>query len=471
MTRLLLVDDQAPLLITRLKGLSQAPHHFVIDSIDDAEQVMPAVRRRPPDVVLLDLHFPGDEARAETTGARLLREIRAEFPQLPVVVFTTTLTDERFTPEALPGADFRYAKDLIEQRRQAGLDPLADLGEKLRQAIAAKAAVDPPGFCWPAMALGESRAATALRDALRRAARSSEPLLIAGESGSELAELARSVHALSGRPRLLVREGRSGEPPWTDTGAPSEGPATVIVNGVEGLDRSAQAELVARAAGRPGSEAWVLTTERDLLKLAQCGECDAEFAYALEQYRVRVPPLRERPGDIATIAGAWLNRALPGIRSDFLPTLRPEVAQALAACPWPGNAAELHAALARAVRFAASNVLLAGDLELVQGVEDSPAPAPVFAPAAELYSDEEAARRLARSIITADPARRHGMLCDKHSALRRLAGAEIVRHLRVTEGKRVTWKRLAGFLQSRSEPALRKMLSDDGLSLRELEFN
>jgi DNA-binding NtrC family response regulator len=475
MTRLLLVDDQAPLLITRLRGLSQPPHHFVIDSIDDAERVMPALRQRRPDIVLLDLHFPGDEARAETTGARLLRDICAEFPQLPVVVFTTTLTDERFTPEALPGADFRYAKDLIEQRRQAGLDPLSDLADKLRQAIVAKSAVDPPGFFWPAMALGESSEAMSLRDALRRAARLSEPLLIAGEAGSDLAGLAHAVHVLSGRSVLRVADGRSNGPPWVDAETPARGPVTVIVNGVEGLDRSAQAGLVARAIARPTADAWVLTTEQDLLKLAQCGQFDADLGYALEQYRVRVPPLRERPKDIVIMASDWLRQELPSIRSDFAPVLRSDVARKLAAFHWPGNVAQLRAVLARAVRFAQSNVLLPEHLELGQGSGDRPvdssSPTSASAPTTEMYSDEEAARRLARSIIAADPARRHPMLCDKHGALRRLAAEELVRHLRATEGKRVTWKRLAGFLHSRSEPALRKMLTEDGLRLGELEFN
>jgi len=85
LTRMLFVDDQAPLLMARLRGLSQPPHGFVIDSVDEAAQALPAMRKRCPDVVLLDLRFPGDETRPESTGARLLREIVAEFPAVPVV--------------------------------------------------------------------------------------------------------------------------------------------------------------------------------------------------------------------------------------------------------------------------------------------------------------------------------------------------------------------------------------------------
>ena len=175
------------------------------------------------------------------------------------------------------------------------------------------------------------------------------------------------------------------------------------------------------------------------------------------------------------MASDWLRQELPSIRSDFAPVLRSDVARKLAAFHWPGNVAQLRAVLARAVRFAQSNVLLPDHLELGQGSGDRPvdssSPTAASAPTTEMYSDEEAARRLARSIIAADPARRHPMLCDKHGALRRLAAEELVRHLRATEGKRVTWKRLAGFLHSRSEPALRKMLTEDGLRLGELEFN
>ena len=91
---------------------------------------------------------------------------------------------------------------------------------------------------------------------------------------------------------------------------------------------------------------------------------------------------------------------------------------------------------------------------------------------AETYNEQEVARRLARTIVEAvNDGRRHTMLVEKHPSLRLQTGMELVRHLRQVGGRRVTWKALSNFLSAPSEPALRKMLTEDGLKLRELPFN
>ena len=455
--------------MAQLGRLSQAPYHFVISTLDNADDALETIRRRTPDVVLLDLHFPGDERRTETTGARLLREISAAYPKLPIVVFTTTLTDERFTPEELPGAAFRYAKDLIERRRNAQLDPLQDLAAKLRQAMASVKSIDPEGLAWPSMALGNSPEALSLRSALRLVAQGNDPVLVAGEPGSGLSDLGHAVHALSGRPGLRVFNCRT-PASWAAFVAPPNEPTTLLVIGIDALTREAQAEwarvLEARTF-RTGT--WVMTTERDLLRLAQRDEFLADLAYGLEQYRLLVPALRERPNDIEAMARYWLEHEAMRVKPDFLTTLRSDVVERLATHQWPGNIAELHAVLARAVQFARSNVLLPAELQFAQGAppvgQATPQPA-TLATSAEAYSDEESAKRLAKSIIAADPARRYTMLVTKDKVLRRLTAEELCRYLQQVPDKRLSWKGLAAFLGHPSDVALRKMLTTDGLRLR-----
>jgi DNA-binding NtrC family response regulator len=474
---MLFIDDQAPLLMARLRGLSQAPHSFVIDSVDDAADALPAMRKRCPDVVLLDLRFPGDEARPESTGARLLREIAAEFPAVPVVVFTTTLTDDSVAPEELPGAEFSYAKDLIEERRKAGLDPLEDLAAKLREAIATKQrSASTESFEWPDAALGDTPVVESLRRILQRVARSVDPVLLVGERGSDLDRLALAIHTMSGREGARAFDARSPAMSWGEFVSDPEVPTTRVVIGIDRLSYPELMELVRRLTGGVREAAWVVTSEQDLLSLAQHGQFPDELAYGLEQYRVRVPPLREHLQDIEVIVKRWLHGAAQRIREDFSGVLRADVVDRLRAYSWPGNTAELRAVLARAAQFADSNVLLPAHIELSRvggaaGSTSAPAPEGI-ALQPETYDEEQVARRLARSIIeAADDGRRHTMLSEKHPSLRLLTAVDLVRHLRQAEGQKVTWKALSNFLSAPSEPALRKMLTEDGLKLRELPFN
>jgi len=84
--RLLLVDDQDLVRAGVRRVLEGQPGFVVAADTGDADSVMPLLRERPVDVVVLDLNMPGRD------GFDVLREIRAA--ELPVRVLVLSLHDE-----------------------------------------------------------------------------------------------------------------------------------------------------------------------------------------------------------------------------------------------------------------------------------------------------------------------------------------------------------------------------------------
>lgn len=94
----------------------------------------------------------------------------------------------------------------------------------------------------------------------------------------------------------------------------------------------------------------VAATNRDLKGLIAAGQFREDLFHRLDLYRIEIPPLRERGGDIVTLAEVLLGQLCKKHR---LPAKRLSAAgkQRLLACRWPGNVRELEHELERAIVF------------------------------------------------------------------------------------------------------------------------
>ncbi len=166
----------------------------------------------------------------------------------------------------------------------------------------------------------------------------------------------------------------------------------------------------------------VAATHRDLRQAMATGQFRADLYYRLHILPIRIPPLRERPGDVAAIAGELLRRALvrhgaPAEHARALALVLPR----LEAYPWPGNVRELENVLERlAILFAAGapeGAALEARLRAVMPELDGPAappalPSPPRALRAAMVEEERA--RIHRTLAdcggrVAEAARRLGM--------------------------------------------------------------
>jgi DNA-binding NtrC family response regulator len=172
--------------------------------------------------------------------------------------------------------------------------------------------------------------------AIEREASFGGSALITGEPGTEKLEAARTLHLLSPRgaePFLVA----SGTMPAADYGRRG----TVFVPTIEHWPLEAQDALVSQLEN-PGSRRWILATDLEPGEGAVSGRLHPGLLESMRDHTVHLPPLRERAGDVGTLARQFLSEKDASLFFDA------EAIDALSAHDWPGNSAELKEAVARA---------------------------------------------------------------------------------------------------------------------------
>lgn len=196
------------------------------------------------------------------------------------------------------------------------------------------------------------------------AARSDATLLVEGESGTGKELLARWIHTRSLRgsgPCVIAHcgdvraDGRDLVGEERDALARRAEHGTLLLDEPGDLSRTAQRRVLewldgGAAAGENTSAMRarvVATTQRALADLVADGRLDAGLALRLEVLRLRIAPLRERPGDVVLLARHF-SAEIARKNGSRPPRLDEATLAALARRPWRGNVRELQNVLRRA---------------------------------------------------------------------------------------------------------------------------
>jgi DNA-binding NtrC family response regulator len=239
--------------------------------------------------------------------------------------------------------------------------------------------------------------------------------LILGETGVGKEVLAETLHALSRRKGAFVRINCAAIPPALleselfghDKGAftgaaqaraglleAAQG-GTVLLDEVGDLPSDAQAKLlraietreVTRVGGVrpiPLDVRFIAATNRDLAQEVAAGRFRSDLYFRLDGVTLRIPPLRERRDQIASLAAQFLE-AKP---SKKLPQLSPSVVEHLRAYDWPGNVRELKMAIERALVFSRGGELTPRHLALTVQPREAIAPTAIDMSAQESQERE-----------------------------------------------------------------------------------
>lgn len=235
--------------------------------------------------------------------------------------------------------------------------------------------------------LGTSAAIERVREEIALVARSDFAVSITGETGVGKELVARAIHQASDRaerpfiqvncaalPETIVESELFGHLRGSYTGATSDRAGrfevadggTLFLDEIGELPLSVQPKLLrALQQGeiqRIGSDEArqvdvrvIVATNRDLEQEVAAGRFRRDLFHRLDQYPIRVPPLRERRSDIPLLAGFFLD--LYRRRLGLGPVRLNEAArQALTAADWPGNVRELDHLLGRAVLRAGAGI-------------------------------------------------------------------------------------------------------------------
>jgi Nif-specific regulatory protein len=255
--------------------------------------------------------------------------------------------------------------------------------------------------------VGESAAIKKLLQMIERVAPLDTSVLILGESGTGKELVARALHRQSMRANkpfvaincaaiteTLLESELFGHEKGAFTGAVAQKKGkleigeggTVFLDEIGELAPQLQAKLLRvlqqREFERVGGTRTmklnvrvIAATNRDLAAEARRGAFREDLYHRLNVVSLRVPALRERPGDIPALSRYFLQRAAAqcGRR---VTAISPEADRYLVQYQWPGNVRELENAIERAVVLGQSDTLLPDDLpETVletEGVPDVP---------------------------------------------------------------------------------------------------
>jgi two-component system response regulator HydG len=390
--RVLVVDDDVAHLAAVARLLRR--EGLVIDEAGDARAALDLQAAHGHRVVLTDLMMPGE------SGLELLSALQRRGADIDVIVMTAFGTIERAVEAMRAGAADFVVKPIERAalvravRRSLERARLHEENRVLRDELARLRASD--------RLVGDDPVFRAALRALHRVAGSNTTVLLQGESGTGKEVFARELHDASPRaagPFVAVDCGALaeslaeaelfGHEPGAFTGATgrrrghveSASGGTLFLDEIGELPLDLQVKLLRvlqeREVVRVGSSRpvpvdvrVVAATHRDLEEEVRAGRFREDLFYRLFVFPVRIPPLRERPGDVALLATHFVATLAP----DEPRAISPAAQAALRGWGWPGNVRELRNAVERALIVDTDGVLDVDDLPrpLTSAAEGAP---------------------------------------------------------------------------------------------------
>src|SRR5437773_3477842 len=367
---LLIVDDEKP---TR-EGLRAAlEERYDVYVAEDGGAAMNLLEQETFDVLLTDFRLPTED------GMKLIARAKS-LSKPPVCILMTAYGSEEVAVEAMKrGADDYIAKgrmqiNELEMRIARALrrQLLEVENESLRQQLDKKYGLE--------NIVGESSVMQEMLETVRQVAPSKATVLIAGESGTGKELIARAIHQLSprarqplvavhcaGLPRELIESELFGHEKGAFTGAherrigrveQAQG-GTLFLDEIGEIDATIQIKLLRflgeRTFERVGSNKTltadvrlVAATNKNLEERVKSGAFREDLYFRLKVVEIRLPPLRERTGEIPLLAQDFL-REFARENDKKVNDFAAESLEALMNYRWPGNVRELRTAIERAV--------------------------------------------------------------------------------------------------------------------------
>ena len=354
-----------------LRQTLEAHGHSVVEARDESE-ASDHVRRSRLAFVLTDFTLQTGD------GIGVLRAVRTIDPKLQVVVMTThgsiqdavaAMKEGAMDVLAMPVDPGRLA--LIVERTTAQRRLQTDDAHK-DQALAERRGAP--------RIVGEDPQLRRVSQQLSRAAGANATVLLEGESGTGKELFARALHALSSRsggpfvaincaaiPEGLLETELFGYERGAFTGAVGmkSGRFEMANRGTLFLDeigdmplplqpkilRALEEKTFERVGGTSTSHVdvrVVAATNRDLKARVATHDFREDLYYRLSVFPIRIPPLRERAGDVLILARHFIDRFCRDLKKRTV-HLSPSAVEELETHSWPGNVRELQNSIERAV--------------------------------------------------------------------------------------------------------------------------
>ena len=380
----LVIDDERD--IRELLTITLGRMDLQVDAVGTVGEAKRALSERSYDLCFTDMRLP------DGSGQQIIELIAETCPDTPVAMITAYGNVDAAV-NALKAGAFDFVSKPVDIQMLRGLVRTAlRLAEEKRNGGATAKTGDSSSRL-----IGDSAAMQQVRATIGKLARNQAPVYIAGESGVGKELVARLIHEQGPRasgPFVPVNCGaipselmeseffghRKGS--FTGAGADKEGLFQAAQGGTLFLDevaelplhmqvkllRAIQEKAVRPIGGRdeiPVDVRILSATHKNLGQLVEQGQFRQDLFYRINVIELRVPPLRERRGDVPLLS-AFILKALAGKSGDSVGQLSPAARDALEAYEFPGNVRELENILERAMAMCDGSSIDAGDLMLPQ---------------------------------------------------------------------------------------------------------
>jgi DNA-binding NtrC family response regulator len=376
----LIVDDEPDMVENCARILRRSGYHCL--TATDPHRALALLESDAPDLLLTDLKMPGMD------GMELLRRARDLDPSLPVIMITAFATIESAVSAVKEGAFDYLPKTFTVDQLQVAVErafrqrQLQVENRNLRQQLQATFGLE--------NVIGRSPAMTRVFELVKKAARSDANILIVGESGTGKELIARAIHANSPRasqpfvpvdcaslPEQLLESELFGHEKGAFTGAIKTKPGlietahrgTLFLDEIGEMPLGLQSKLLRtiqeRQVRRVGGTSFinvdvhvVSATNRDLRETVTRRQFREDLYYRVNVIEIRLPPLRERAGDVTLLAHAFLKK----YGHERITAFEGETLAALESYGWPGNVRELQNVVERACALADGEIVRRRDL-------------------------------------------------------------------------------------------------------------
>ncbi len=379
--RVLVADDE-PGLVRGLRRQLERGGYAVLEASDVG--LVRAQLAHEPEIVLLDLRL------GVTSGLELLGELRERRPDTEIIVMTGYASIDSAVACMRAGAFDYLEKPFADPHRV-----LQTLGRALERRRLRVRSLEGELVRRSAIerVVAQSASMKRVLQTVRDLATNESNVLIEAESGTGKELIARAIHETSPRshgpfvpvdcgalPEGMIEGELFGYLRGAFTGAvrDSEGlfraahGGTLFLDEIGELPLALQSKLLraiqereVRPLGATEAQAidvrLVAATNRDLAAEVRAGRFRADLFYRLRVVSLALPPLRERPEDVAVLASHFVERAARGTK---VIGLEPEALERLIAHTWDGNVRELENTIEAAIALAQGTRITAADLRL-----------------------------------------------------------------------------------------------------------
>ena len=383
MAKLLLIDDEADVQYS-FRRIFDSPE-TELTTAASGEEGLRLIPKLKPDLVIMDVRMGG------MTGLETLRRIRQMDSKLMVILMTAYGTTQTAIEAMKLGAYDYLLKPFDVPKLKEIIAGALKTARDMRQVVSYEPLLESEDY--ELGIVGRSEPMPRVFKLIGQLAGSDATALITGESGTGKELVARAVYHHSQRstkpflaincaaiPEQLLESELFGYEKGAFTGATAQRigrfeqchQGTIFLDEIGDMTPATQTKILRvlqsgtfeRVGGNQPIQVDVrviAATNKPLEQAVAARQFREDLFYRLNVVRIQLPPLRERPSDIALLVNYFLKKFA---RDQHTPpkSISPGAIATLSRYHWPGNVRELENAMQRAVVVAKGNVILPADL-------------------------------------------------------------------------------------------------------------